>query len=75
VCVRAPGAACTAFTPDARATEGAGDLVFRVRLPLGMERRTGGVERAGQGKYGAQDGACGPLVTGGVVVDLSGGDL
>ena len=39
VCVRAPGAACTAITLGAGSSECAGDLVFHVRLPLDVDRR------------------------------------
>jgi hypothetical protein len=35
-----PGAARAAFTPDSASVQEAGDLVFRVRLPVDMERRT-----------------------------------
>lgn len=42
VWVGAPGAACTAFTPDTAPAQVVGDLVFRVRLPLDMPPRVQG---------------------------------
>jgi hypothetical protein len=73
VCVHASGAACTAITLGSGAAERAGDLVFRVRLGLDMERRTGGAGRTEQRRHGAHDGACRSLVKGGAG-DLPDGD-
>jgi hypothetical protein len=62
VCIRAPGAACTAFTPGAEAVEGTGDLVVCVRLPLDMERRTGDTGPSQQETQRDFDKAATPLV-------------
>jgi hypothetical protein len=62
VCVRAPGAACTAFTSAAGAAGRIGDLVFRVRLPLNMDRRTGSGPSHEQGTQRCVDRASNPLV-------------
>ncbi len=69
----APGAACAAFTLGAGAAEAMGDLVFRVRLPLDMERRVGEAGVSTRGRERGLDGGSDPLVKSPQVV-MSTGD-